>query len=93
MYLDLSHNSISTLRTGDLRNLQFAKEIRLDSNPIRYFESASLYLDGYWDFVRQPLRIDLSENAVDANFAVDAFGEMDRGFIAELDVTNTSLTT
>ena len=53
--MDLSDNDISVLRSGDLRNLRFAQGIDLSSNRIQYFESASLYIDGYWDMVRQPL--------------------------------------
>ena len=37
-------------------------------------------------------RIDLYDNNYDADFAVDAFGDRDRAFIAELNMTNSSLT-
>ena len=37
-------------------------------------------------------RIDLYDNDYDADFAVDAFGDRDRAFIAELNMTNSSLT-
>lgn len=32
------------------------------------------------------------DNDYDADFAVDAFGDRDRAFIAELNMTNSSLT-
>ncbi len=89
----MSGNSIETLRTGDLSNLRFASDVDLSQNAIKYFESASLYLDPYWDLVRQPLTLNLHGNGADASFAVDAFGEMDRAFIAQLDMENTLQTT